>query len=510
MPHELLVGCDIGTSGTKTVVTDAAGGVLAHATASYGLITPHNGWAEQWPDVWLDAAVDTIARACRGVDASRVAAVCISALYGGTGVMCDEAMQPIRPAIIWMDRRADREGREAGDAIGRDAIFDITGNGTDSYFGYVKLLWVKRHEPDKWARIRHILPVHSYVVARMTGALTIDHSSAGNLGGVYDYAARRWSKPMADRLGIDISTMPSAIGAPTDIAGRLNAEFAAKTGLPEGVPLCVGTVDCIASMLSAGIVGPGDNAAVLGTSLNWGFIHGERPSDVNLVSMPYCVEPTRLSYTYGGASTAGALPRWFMDNFAGGESPEGYRDIEAAVVEKRIPAGSGGLVVLPYFMGERTPIWDENACGEIVGLSLAHTREHVYRAMLEASAYALRHIMESAGAGDVRRIILVGGGAKSALWRRIFADVTGLPVLTTVQPVEAPLGDAFMAGLAAGRVGGFDEISAWVDFDPPTLPDAAGHAIYDGYFEVYKQLYPNTRDQMRALKRLAMDGVSER
>lgn len=505
MSKNLLVGCDVGTSSAKTVVTDAAGNVLAHADKNYGLITPRSQWAEQWPDVWVDAAVETIAKACSGFSPGDIAGLCVSALYGGTGAMCDAGLKPIRPAIIWMDRRADIEGREAGELAGPDKIAGVTGNGTDSYFGYVKLLWVKKHEPENWRRIRHILPVHSYIVAKMTGALTTDYSSAGNLGGVYDYGKSAWSREMAEIFGIDVATMPGRLNAPADVAGGLNAEYAKKLGLPAGLPVCVGTVDCIASMLSAGIIGPGDNAAVLGTSLNWGFVHSERPSDVNLVSMPYCVDPTRLSYTYGGASTAGALPRWFMTNFVGDETQEAYRRMEEAVIAKRIPAGSEGLVLLPYFMGERTPIWDENACGEFVGLSLRHGREHLYQAILESSAYALRHIMESMGGKTgISRIILVGGGAKSRLWRRIFADVAGVPIHTPVKPVEAPLGDAFLAGLATGLLSGFGQIASWLEFEPPIEPVAENHAAYGEYFAVYKKLYENTREQMRTLKQLAM------
>lgn len=504
MAKDLLIGCDIGTSGTKAVVTGLRGEVLAHAVANYGVVTPRNLWAEQWPDVWLDAAVETICRVASRFDPSDFAGLCISALYGGTGAMCDAGLEPIRPALIWMDRRAELEGKEVGEAVGHDTILDVTGNGTDSYFGYVKLLWVKKHEPENWKRIRHILPVHSYVIAKMTGAFTIDHSSAGNLGGVYDYKRHAWSSEMAERLGIDIAAMPQTLNAAIDVAGGLSTEYAGKLSLREGLPVCVGTVDCLASMLSAGIVALGDNAVVLGTSLNWGFLHDKIPSDANLISMPYCLNPTAWSYTYGGASTAGALPRWFCENFAGGESQETYQALENGVAAKRIPAGAEGLVVLPYFMGERTPIWDENACGEIVGLSLNHSREHVYQAVLESAAYSLRHIMESMGGTDeVKKVVLVGGGAKSMLWRRIFSDVVGLPLHTTVKPVEAPLGGAFMAGLATGKLKGLETIYDWIEFDLPVQPIAENHAAYDGYFAVYKDLYLNTREQMKTLKDLS-------
>lgn len=504
MSKDLLIGCDIGTSSTKAVVTDLGGQVLAHASESYTVDTPHNLWAEQWPDVWLEAATKTIAKAVSGFDPADFACLCISALYGGTGAVCDEDLNPIRPALIWMDRRAEAEGREAADLVGLDKIVDTTGNGFDSYFGYTKLLWIKKHETENWRRIRHILPVHSYVIAKMTDEFTTDYSSAGNLGGIYDYSKHRWSEEMAERLGIDLSTMPTLLQSATDIAGGLNSQYAAKLKLKKDLPVCVGTVDCLASMLSAGVTALGDNAAVLGTSLNWGFIHDETPSDVNLVSMPYCLNPTKWSYTYGGASTAGALPRWFMENFTEGESQENYQALEDSVVSKRIPAGSAGLIVLPYFMGERTPIWDENASGEIVGLSLNHTKEHIYRAILEASAYSLRHIMESMNNSDlVKKIILVGGGANSRLWRQIFADVVDLPVYSTVKPMEAPLGDAFLAGLAVGKIAGPEKIADWIEFDTPNQPSSANHVAYNHYFDVYKQLYANTREQMKTLKALA-------
>ncbi len=506
MKEIVLIGCDVGTSGTKAVLTNPKGDVLAEAHRSYDVITLQSQWAEQWPNVWLQAAAECIAQVGAQCDENtqEVGSICISALYGGTGVLCDADMNAVRPALIWMDRRASEEQALVEKTIGIKRIFDVSCNGTDPYFGYTKLLWVQRNEPELWKKVQMILPVHSYIVYKMTGAVTHDYSSAGNLGGLYNYHTHTWDKEMGRELGLSPDLFPQKLAAPHETAGVLNETFAEKLGLKAGTPICVGVVDCIASMLSAGMVRTGDNAAVLGTSLNWGFLHTNTPKDPNLISMPYCISPKQMNYTYGGASTAGALPRWFFDKVLGNESAEGYRALEQSIQDKKIPAGANGLLALPYFMGERTPIWDENASGAFVGLSLLHEREHLFMAILESSAYALRHIMESMeGMQAASGIVLVGGGAKSSLWQSIFANVTGKPVYTMQKPVEAPLGDAFLAGMNAGVLSDFAQVDTWAEKNEAVPVDEAAKKRYDAYFDVYKDLYVNLKENMRTLKKLA-------
>ena len=499
MLKDILIGCDVGTSGTKAVAVTPDGKVLASAHCAHAILAPHPNWGEQWPQVWLDALVETVSAVAAQVDRERIAGLSISALYGGTGVMLDAAMQPVRPAIIWIDRRATEESEYIREHIGVDRIFSTSANGIDSYFGYVKLLWVKRHEPELFASIKTILPIHSYLIYRLTGEIAIDVSSAGNLGGVYDFDRRRWSGDMANLLGLDLAQFPANLKASVDIAGGLNAEFAQKLGLPRETPVLCGTVDCLAAMLSIGCVQEGDNAAILGTSLNWGYLSATRPTDPNLVSMPYCLSPERLTYIYGGASTAGALPRWFMTNIVGSETQADYQRMEDAAAP--IPAGAEGLLLLPYFMGERTPVWDENASGLFMGLSLTHTRGHMYRAILESSAYALRDIVESMASGiHIKQVCLTGGGAKSKLWRSIFADVTGLAVVSPTNPLEAPMGDAFMAGLATGLIGRPESIKDWLEMGDPILPDLENHERYNRLFAVYRAVYQHAKGDMKALR----------
>lgn len=499
MKREIFIGCDIGTSGAKAVAADVNGNILAQSAVTYGIIQPRNNWAEQDPQVWLDAAVQTIRRTASQIpSASCIKGICISALYGGTGVLCDKDMNSLRPPLIWMDRRAEAESREISDTIGGEKILQISGNGIDSYFGYTKLLWVKKHEPEIWKKIRHIIPIHSYIIFKMTGVLTVDYCSAGNVGGIYDYNNHGWSKEMCQKLEIPYDALPRDFHDPEDIIGTLNLEYQEKLGIHAPVPLCAGTVDCIASMLSAGIVEMGDNAAVLGTSLNWGYIHSNKPSDSNLVSMPYCYMPRKYSYTYGGASTAGALPRWFVNNFMENDDDTAYSELEKMIRTQNIAPGSDGLIALPYFMGERTPIWDENATGTLFGLTLSHTKAHIYHAILESVAYSLLHIMESMQKPGIviKKVILVGGGAKSALWKQIFADVTGLPILTPSQKIEAPLGGAFMAALGSGCIKDYTEIKNWVEMESPIEPDKIHHEQYKKYYALYKELYLNLKEIM--------------
>ncbi len=490
MERKVFVGCDVGTSSAKAIICDVGGKILAESSVSYGLMQKEANWAEQNVDIYVEAAIRTISEVIQKSGCESVEAICISALYSGSGVLCDKNMQAIRPVIIWMDRRAEEEGKELREQIGINKIFGLSGNGIDSYFGYTKLLWIKKHEKENWERTACILPVHSYIVYKLTGKISIDYCAAGNLGGIYDYRKHTWSEEMCDLLGIPLDLLPQKIYSPTDIVGSLHEDFLKTLGLKAPVKICAGTVDCISAMLSAGIKQEGDNAAILGTSLNWGILHTQIPEDANLVSMPYCNNPLSMSYTYGGASTAGALPRWFVNTFIGKENAEVYAELERGIQERDIAPGSEGLTVLPYFMGERTPIWDENASGVIFGLSLSHTKYHIYNAVLESVAYSLLHIMESMKKGTVSKIVMVGGGTKSVRWLNIFADVTGLPVYVPSHAAEAPLGDAFLAAYASGNIESFEALNDWVHYTEAIYPDKDRNKQYKILFKTYKELYP--------------------
>lgn len=504
---QYLLGTDIGTSGTKTIMMDTTGKLISQDLQEYDVITPKPLWAEQWPDVWYEATKDSI-RNCvakakeAGVKAEDIKGIAISGLYGGSGIPLDENMKAVRPCMIWMDRRADAETQWVLDNIGEDKLYEITHNGADPYYGYTKILWMKNNEPENWAKTKLFLPPNDYVIYKLTGEIAIDYSSAGNLGGVFDMNTRTWSQEMLDAMGIPMSMMPQRIVESTDIVGGMTKEAAEDLGLCEGLPVIASGIDCGAANIGLGVFEAGVYAAAIGTSMCGALISNE-PARKGLISWPYLYDAKNLAYHFAGGNTAGAIVKWFRQQLCqweiecqknGGANSYDVLNGQA----EAIPAGSEGLVVLPYFMGERSPVWDSDAKGTIVGLSLTHTKGHLYRAFLEAVAYCLRDSME-ATADDMGEYILIAGGVtKSKVWRQIFADVTGYPVVCPVYDVEANMGDVMLAGIGTGILT-YEEVKKWQVLDAPIMPNEENHKKYNEYFALYKSIYKNLKADMKKL-----------
>jgi len=285
------------------------------------------------------------------------------------------------------------------------------------------------------------------------------------------------------------------------VVGGLTKQAAEALGLPEGTPVCAGGVDCGVASFGLGVFEPGEYVAAIGTSMCAALIHDKPIKAENLIEWPYIINPKQLSYSFGGGATAGAIVKWFRDTFAqlekeieekGGKNAYKALDEEAA----KLPAGSDGLLVLPYFMGERSPVWDTNAKGVIFGLSLMHTRAHIYRAFLEAVAYSLRHTMESTGENLGGHILLAGGVAKSKLWKQIFADVTGYAMVCPINDVEANLGDVMLAGLGTGLLT-LEDVKKWQVLGDKIEPNAEAHEKYNKYYKMYHQIYNNLKQDMK-------------
>jgi len=499
-----LIGTDIGTSGTKSVLMDTKGRILAQALREYDVLTPKPLWAEQWPDIWVDAVKRSIRTAVTqaGVNPEDVAGICISGLYGGSGIPLDEQMKPVRPCLIWMDRRATQEQAWVEKNIGIEQIYEISHSGTDPYYGYTKILWVKHNEPDHWKRIKLFLPPNAYAIYKLTGEVAIDYSSAGNIGGIFDIRRRYWSEELLNKMGIPLSMMPARLAESSEVVGGLTSEASEELGLAPGTPVCAGGVDCVVATLGMGVFDAGHYAVAIGTSMCAAYVHKEPLSGKELIEMPYVKDAKALSYSFGGAATAGALIKWFRDNFAGLEKQNefageknAYRQLDEEA--EKIPAGSEGVLVLPYFMGERSPVWDTDAKGVIYGLSLAHSRAHVYRAFLEAVAYSLRHAIESAG-GTVGDTILVAGGVvKSRLWRQIIADVTGKNIVCPQNDVEANLGDVILAGVGTSVLT-WDDARQWQVLDEKIMPNPGMRNTYNRCYAKYRSLYHSLQSEFKA------------
>lgn len=513
-----VIGVDIGTQSTKALLVRTDGTIVSQHSRSYAPDTPRPNWAEQWPSVWFDAVVECITGCVRkatelnsGAPLGRehIKALCVSSLYGGSGIPVDADMKPLHPCLIWMDRRAEAQVEWVRTHVDLDRLYAVTGNGVDSYYGYTKMLWLRDNRPDIWEKTQFFLPPNAFVAYTLTGDVAVDHSSAGNIGGVYDVERRAWSREMLDRLGIPARMMPSRLVACTEAVGRLLPQWSERLGLPAGTPVIAGGVDAAVATYAAGVSGPGQHVAMMGTSMCWGFIAPSADARHGLISMPYVTKAHDDLYVFGGAITAGASVSWYREQFCQAEVAAGRasgRDPHAILEDsaRGIAPGSEGVVFLPYLMGERSPVWDGQASGAFVGLNLFHTRAHLYRAVLEGVTFALRHNMDAGAQSAVsleNRLVVVGGAAFSDLWMQIIADVTGYPVYTIKENVEAPLGAARLAALGVGLIQR-DSQDKWITLAPRAKPDAGRKRVYDEAFAVYKDLYPALRSSMHRLTAL--------
>lgn len=508
-----LIGSDIGTFGTKSVIVDSEGKILADSFEETDIISLRPLWAEQWPQVWLKALCNTIRSVISKskVDPSEIGGLSISGLYSGSGVPCDKNMEPIRPCLIWMDRRAVNEVEWIRKKIGEEEIFKVTGNAIDTYFGFTKMLWLKFNEPKTWGRIRQLVTTYGYCTYQLTGEVCIDYSSAGNYGGIFDIHKRNWSEKMMKEMGIPRSFFPEEIVESKAVVGEITPEGSELCGLEKGTPVSAGGVDAPIAALSLSCLEDGDHAAMIGTSTCWSVIQDELRLTPRLINYPHVAYDREKLYTFGGSATSGGMLRWFRDNFGQIEVNLGKQidltaykilDLEA----ERVPPGSEGLIVLPYFMGERTPIWDPYAKGLIIGLTLSHTRAHIFRALMESAAYALRHNVETAKASGIPlkpKMGLVDGGAKSRLWRMIFADVTKFPQVYVAESPGTPLGDALLAGVGTGVLRGYEVIREWIKAAETQEPDPESSKIYDKFYSLYLKLYESNKENYRKLYNIA-------
>ena len=507
---EYIIGVDIGTQSTKALLVDRAGAIIAQHAHSYQVDTPKPLWAEQWPDVWYQAVITCVREVVSkgGVPAAQIKAICVSSLYGGSGIPVDEAMQPLYPCLIWMDRRATEEVEWVKQHIDLERLHAVTSNGVDSYYGYTKMLWLKNQQPAVWQRTRYLLPPNSYINYLLCGEVAVDHSSAGNIGGVYDMAARNWSADMLDALGIPARMMPGRLVDSSEVVGPLLPAVAEQLGLLAGTKVVAGGVDAAVATLAAGISRAGQHVAMIGTSMCWGTIRQKAEASHGLISMPHVFNSQHDLYVFGGAITAGASVSWFRDAFCQADIDEakrqGHGDVHQLMEENaaRVPAGADGVLFLPYLMGERSPIWDAKASGAFLGLNLYHGRAHLYRAVLEGVSFALKHNIDAGSQGAATlddKLIVVGGAAHSPLWMQIIADVTGYQVYTIAENVEAALGAALLAALGAGLISRETAQQGWVTLVPRSTPQPEASAAYRRAFGRYRDAYPALQGLMHRI-----------
>jgi len=505
-----LMGIDIGTYESKGVLVDIQGHILAQATIPHDLLIPQPGWAEHDADeVWWHDFVYISRELLRqsGVKPTQIVGIGCSAIAPCV-LPVDTYGRPLRRAILYgIDTRALDEINELTDSLGSDWIIAETGSVLSSQSAGPKILWIRRHEPQIWARTWKIMTATTYLVYRLTGRVVMDHYTAAAYGPLYSLRKLDW-EPRASALICGIELLPE-LDWTTAIAGYVTPQSAMETGLSVGTPVIVGTADAAAEAVGAGAVAPGDMMLMYGTTMFFIKICASLPENKKgMLWSTVFLEPGIYALT-AGMATAGALTRWFRDQFAQLElegEKSGGRNAYAVLAEQAnaIPPGAEGLLVLPYFSGERTPINDPLARGLIAGLTLSHTRIHIYRALLEGIAYGVRHNLEvMAEIGESpQRLIAIGGGTKNRVWLQIVSNVIGRMQEIRSTP-GACYGDAFLAGVGVGLFPNIAAVKSWLQEPSDRIfPDPAAKETYDIYYNLYRKIYEKTKDIMHELAQL--------
>ena len=506
---EYLLGVDLGTSGTKTVLFDRTGKAIAGETIEYPLYQPENGWAEQDPEDWWHAARDTIKAVITksGVNAEDIKGVSFSGQMHGL-VLTDENDRVLRKSIIWCDGRTQKECDEITEKVGRERLIELTANPALTGFTAGKILWVRRNEPEIFARAKHAMLPKDYVRFRLTGEYFCEMSDASGTN-LLDVPHRCWSKEVLEKLEINPELLPPLLES-SDIAGRITREAAELTGLKEGTVVAAGAGDNMAAAVGTGVVVPGKAFVTIGTS-GVVFAHsrtvqidpaGRVHSFCAAVPGEYAVMSCTLA--------AGLSLKWYRDQFCKAEiqtademgtDPYVLMNEEAA----QSPIGANRLIYLPYLMGERSPLLDPNARGAFIGLSAMHTRRDLLRAVMEGVSYSQKQNLDVLSGMHVlpETIFACGGGAKNPFWRQMMADAFHMPV-KTVRNTEGPaLGAAILAGVAAGLYSSIPEAALVMIADKDVMqPDKERGEKYDSVYNVYRSLYPALKNSYAELAKL--------
>lgn len=509
---QLLAGLDYGTGGAKAAIVDTQGTVLGYAFEEYPILTPHPGWSEHDAVRYWDAAGRLLKKAIAeaGVDAGDIRGIAVSSALPSM-VMVDADGNPINNAYNLMDRRATNQVQWLKDTIGEERIFEISKNRLDDHPAIVNLLWERENRPDDYGRIDKALTIDGFITRKLTGNSTGHYSGAAFYGVAYNLLERAFDTALLDAIGISPDLFPTLSTCDT-IVGEVSPQAAEVTGLKAGTPVAAGQVDCNAGWSGAGSIGDGDMQMNLGTCGNFGIIHTQPTFHDSMIAFNYTTDrvDAPVYITVPTTTTGGQLIRYLRDNFYSAEKAaeaESGVDTYDLINQEAAPIGVGseGLVVLPFLMGERTPIWDVHARGAVFGLSLNHTRGHVARACMESVAYALYdsfRLIRETGQQINAPIVLNEGGAKSPLWRRIITDVFNTPTVMVKNRAGAPFGDALLAGVATGVFKDFSVAKQWVEFVEPMEPEKASHERYMDYFGLYKKLYEHVKEDYRELARL--------
>ncbi len=492
-----LLGIDIGTSGTKTVLFTEEGKAVASYTGDYPLYQPENGWAEQEPADWWQASVDGIRAVLResAVDPTDIAGVGLSGQMHGL-VLLDETGEVLRSSIIWADQRTGEEVAEMSQNPGRQTIIDITANPPMTGFTAAKILWVKKHQPGLYAKARHILLPKDYIRFKLTGSYVSDVSDASGMQ-LMDVRERTWSDEILGAFGIDRALLPELVES-QDISGYVSRQAASLTGLAPGTPVAGGAGDNAAAAIGTGVYKAGRAFTTIGTSAVIYTVTDQPQIDTEGRVHTLCASVPGKWTLMSCTQAAGLSLRWLRDTVCTAEVEDAkkqgvdpYEVMTALAAE--VPIGSQKLLYLPYLMGERSPYLDPDARGVFFGLSGVHGRPELIRSVLEGVSFSQRQCLDifRENEASVSDMIITGGGGRSALWRHMLADLYELPVRTLEADQGGALGAAILAGVAGGVYGSIEEAcESIIRYNEAISPDPVSHSAYEPYYRLYLNLYP--------------------
>jgi len=504
-----LMGIDVGTTGTKTLLINEKGAVVSTSSEEYPLDVPRVGWSEQNPRDWWQATLNTIRKVLEtsGVKGKEIKGIGLSGQMHGL-VLLDKEHQVLRPCILWNDQRTARQCQMVTEIIGRERLIEITCNPALTGFTIGKVLWVRENEPQVWEKTFKILLPKDYLRFLLTGSFATEVSDAsGTL--FLDVPKRKWSKELLSKLDIDISLLPECYES-TVVSGQISEKVAQLTGLSKGTPVVGGGGDNAAGAVGCGIVCPGLALASLGTSGVVFVFSDSVTTDAQGRLHTFCHAVPGKWHVMGVMLSAGGSLRWFRDVLGEEEKREAWRrevDAYEVLIEKaaNVAPGAEGLIFLPYLSGERTPYPDPDARGVFFGINLKHTKVHLIRAVMEGVTFGMRDSLEIIrGMGiPVEKVRASGGGARSFFWRQMQADIYDLPVETVYVTEGAAFGAALLAGTGVGIYNSVEEACReTIRTNSLTQPDEKRKQIYQEYYKIYRSLYPVLADKFKLLSRL--------
>jgi xylulokinase len=506
-----LLGIDIGGSASKAGLFTLDGGLVRAAYGEYRMVSTLPGQAEHDAEAWWQATIKAVRQAIEGVEPKEILAVGVSCTNGLIAV--DHQARPLRPAIMLWDQRTLPEVQNIRKVLDAERVFEVTGNPVaPGAYSLPTILWLMHHEPGTFAAAHKLMVPGGYLVARLTGAFTVDYSRACTTL-LFDIRRLRWHMPFLEALQIPPDKLPQPLPS-QDVAGAVTHEAAELTGLAPGTPVIAGCMDTISASIGSGVMEAGGCFVIMGTAARVASPLIEPCFDHRFMNCAHVLPQRWLAI--GAINGAGSSLRWMRDTFGHAEQTvadltgQDVYDLLAAQAALA-PPGSKGLIFLPYIAGERTPIWNPYARGVFFGVTLGHRRNEILRSVLEGAAFAIRHvveILEHERGLEIPELRIGGGAAASCVWNQIIADVLGKTVLSLTQAHTEVQGAAVLAGVGIGACADYGtSLKRVAAVDRAYVPDPSAHAAYDSLFPIYKELYLDVEGYFERLAGLDLPQV---